>query len=175
MLKTFKKLIFHTVSILCCSVIFVYSLYHVSHVVYPISMDKITIKPEAKNMFVERLIEFFRVERKIAESIVKYSLVENVDPFLIASLFYTESKFNDKAVSPKNYKGISQIPAKWYTPYTDVNILIGIKVFKEKMRITDGDVAEAIRLYKGFPLTNLKYKREVQKVFDIYEQLTEQK
>lgn len=170
---TLKKLIFHTVSLLFSSTVFVLSLYNFVQVVHPVSVD-VTTSISKQDILINRLVDFFQMEKKIAEGIVKYSLVENIDPFLIASLFYTESRFNDKAVSPKNYKGISQVPAKWYTPYTDVNILLGIKIFKEKLKISNGDIEEAIRLYKGFPVTNLKYKREVQKVFDIYEQIINQ-
>lgn len=125
---------------------------------------------EKEDTLTHRIADFFQIEKKLAQKVVQLSLQEGLNPYLIASLFYTESNFNPDAVSPKNYKGIAQI--KWAIPYPEVNIYTGITIFKEKLKIAKGDVREAIRLYKGFYHNSAKAKKEVNRVILVMKRLS---
>lgn len=118
---------------------------------------------------IRKFAEIFQIDLYLAEKIWKYSIVEDVDPYLTAALIESESSFNPKAVSIKGYMGLMQIP--YHVPYEEANIVIGIKILKEKIRIAEKrfskkisslkDISalspeerrvliEAIRLYKGY-------------------------
>jgi soluble lytic murein transglycosylase-like protein len=68
-------------------------------------------------------------------------------PFIL-SLMHSESSFKPTAVSSKQYHGLMQIKPAIF--YEDVNVLMGARVFLEKLELTKGNVREAIVLYKGF-------------------------
>lgn len=108
----------------------------------------------------------FNIKECLATDIVKISKLENVDPLFIAALIYTESSFNEKALSPKNYYGLMQINKN--IEYRDVNILYGIKIFKEKLNITKGDFEKAIILYKGYKNMYDRGKHEARKVLSYF-------
>jgi len=62
--------------------------------------------------------------------IEKYSAEYNLDPFLVAAIIRVESKFNEKAVSPKGAKGLMQISSttgKWASKE------LGIKEYHEEL------------------------------------------
>lgn len=166
-----KKTIKGFICIFLCFFFVFVCIYNLTTIVYPVNIQA------DKNKYyhiVNRIVDFFKIDLALAESLVKHSIQEGMDPFFIASLFYTESNLRDDVVSPKGYKGISQIPAKWHTPYTDINILIGIKIFKDKLKYANGDIREAVRLYKGFPENNPKWKKVSEKFFEVYNAATSQ-
>lgn len=71
-----------------------------------------------------------------------------ISPALIVSLMDTESGFRKDAVSSKGYRGLLQTPwatAKW----PDVDILLGVRILEEKLRITNNNLPLALALYKG--------------------------
>jgi len=68
-------------------------------------------------------------------------------PFIL-SLMHSESSFKPYTVSSKQYHGLMQIKPMIF--YEDVNVLMGARVFLEKLELTKGNVREAIVLYKGF-------------------------
>lgn len=129
-----------------------------------------TIVPFSPDIVVEQesqiIASFFGIRRNLARDIYTVSKSEGVDPFLFASLVYTESNFDLKAVSSKGYKGLAQIP--YYVPpkYTKANLVVGAHIFKEKLEETKGDVYEAIRLYKGYPKHDPKGHKQVNKVLE---------
>lgn len=88
--------------------------------------------------------------------------------FLLA-LTYTESMFKKNAISSKNYKGLLQIPHNVF--YEDANILIGARIFLEKLVITKGNYRNAIILFKGWPLDDPKGRREADKVITLTSKL----
>jgi soluble lytic murein transglycosylase-like protein len=92
------------------------------------------------------------------------------DYFIIA-LMHSESGFDPKATSKKNYKGLMQIPFAIY--YEDVNVLIGARIFKEKLKITDGDFRKAITIYKGWPVNHPEGKRQADKVLMLARKIKE--
>lgn len=122
-----------------------------------------------KQKEIEILSKQFNVSKDIAEAIWKVSVMEKIDPYLVASLIQAESSFRKDAISPRNYHGLTQIPYR--LPYPEANVLVGIKILKEKIQIAEKrtgrkirsllDVTEmtpeervvlmeAIRLYKGY-------------------------
>ncbi len=71
-----------------------------------------------------------------------------ISPYLLASLCYTESTFDYKAVSYKGYVGLMQTPwasKKW----ADLDILHGARILEEKLRLSNNDLELALTLYKG--------------------------
>ena len=90
--------------------------------------------------------------------------------FIIA-LASTESGFDERAVSSKGYKGLMQIPQSVY--YPDANIIIGTRIFREKMTEARNDLLSAIMLYKGYPKGSAKGLQQAKKVIIIYKRLLE--
>jgi hypothetical protein len=89
----------------------------------------------------------------------------------ILALMYSESSFNPKAISCKNYKGLMQIPQAIY--YVDANVLIGANIFIEKLKITGGDYRKAIIIYKGWKIDHPEGKRQADKVLSLTRKLKE--
>jgi hypothetical protein len=88
--------------------------------------------------------------------------------FLIA-LAKTESNGNERAVSSKGYKGLLQIPYAVY--YPDANLLIGARIFNEKMELSKGNVKRAICLYKGYDYDTEYGRKKAEMVLFLYYKL----
>ncbi|HBB16489.1 MAG: hypothetical protein A3J94_06480 [Syntrophus sp. RIFOXYC2_FULL_54_9] len=72
----------------------------------------------------------------------------HISPELIVSLIYTESGFRKDAVSPKGYMGLMQTP--WAsTKWPDIDIMLGVRILEEKLRIAKNNLPLALALYKG--------------------------
>ena len=89
---------------------------------------------------------------ELSEAVYTAHQSTGLNPKLITSLMYTESKFNKNAVGPNNrtninYKGLMQTPTA--TSFSDVDTLHGARILKEKLEITDHDLRKALALYKG--------------------------
>ena len=102
---------------------------------------------------------------KILKAVEMASRQTDLSQEFLLSLIYSESSFKKNALSKKNYKGLLQIPQN--VPYEDANILIGARIFLEKLAITKGDYRKAIILYKGWPLNHPKGKKEADKVIKL--------
>ena len=85
-------------------------------------------------------------------------------PFLLC-LMWSESSFKPNAVSSRNYRGLMQVPYSVY--YEDANVLIGARIFVEKLKITKGDYRKALVLYKGWPLGDPKGLAQADKVINL--------
>ncbi len=71
-----------------------------------------------------------------------------ISPALVVSLMYTESGFKKNAVSSDGYMGLMQTP--WAsTKWPDVDILLGVRILEEKLRIANNNLQLALALYKG--------------------------
>lgn len=105
----------------------------------------------------------------LAESVMLGSQRAKVSPEFIVALMQTESNFKEMAVSSKGYKGLMQIPHAVYDP--DANILIGAKIFAEKMAIANNNLIKAICLYKGYQYGSEKGMRAAKEVIRIYHHL----
>lgn len=109
---------------------------------------------------------------KLVNAIGFASEQNNISPDLIIALTWTESNFNDRALSFGNggkYKGLMQIPHAVF--YTDANILIGTRILREKLNYAHGDMTKAILMYKGYPLDSSRGHEQVRKVFVLYRKL----
>lgn len=98
----------------------------------------------------EALLSLGAPERKVeqlAEALRNASRATNLSTKLLAALVYTESTFNNDAVSKRGYKGLMQIPQD--IPYPDANILVGARILEDKLRLADGDLNVALAMYKG--------------------------
>jgi soluble lytic murein transglycosylase-like protein len=82
---------------------------------------------------------------------------------------YTESTGNKYAVSCKGYKGLMQIPHNVF--YEDANLLIGARIFLEKMQQANHNMEKAVALYKGYPIESERGKQQVRKVMGLYYKL----
>jgi len=107
--------------------------------------------------------------KTLATSVVFAAQRENLEPDFLVALIFTESNFDVKAVSSKGYRGLMQIPHKIYDP--DTNILIGAKIFNEKLMMAKGDTVRAIILYKGYGDNYAKGKIQAEKVLSLYHRL----
>jgi len=87
---------------------------------------------------------------------------------LLTSLLFTESNFRLSATSPKGYRGIAQTPTASMI-YPEVDILHGAMILKDKLRITNNNMFEALSLYKGG--RNPEARRQAQQVIHIYTNL----
>ena len=85
-------------------------------------------------------------------------------PFLLC-LMWSESSFKPNAVSSRNYRGLMQVPYSVY--YEDANVLIGARIFMEKLKITKGDYRKALVLYKGWSLGDPKGLAQADKVINL--------
>ena len=94
-----------------------------------------------------------------------------LSPEFIIALMHSESGFDERAVSSKGYKGLMQIPFAVY--YQDANILIGARIFKEKMDLAKGNVVMAIILYKGYANDIVRGRMQAEKVLRLYRKLKE--
>jgi len=91
-----------------------------------------------------------------------------ISPYLLASLCYTESNFNYKAVSKRGYSGLMQTPTaskKW----ADVDILHGARILQEKLKLTNNNLEQALALYKGGK--SQAAKTQAKKTMVVYNQL----
>jgi soluble lytic murein transglycosylase-like protein len=98
--------------------------------------------------------------KEVTQAIELASEQTNLNPILLACLLQTESGFNPKAVSEKNYKGLMQTPTATFK-WADVDILHGARILEEKLKLTKGDIVLALALYKGGnnPMANRQAKQ----------------
>lgn len=118
------------------------------HIVQPV--EKIEIKQQTSQL--ENVLNSLKCPswkvKEVAKAIELASEQTKINSILLACLLQTESNFNSKAVSEKNYKGLMQTPTATFK-WADVDILHGARILEEKLRITKGDVIRALTLYKG--------------------------
>ena len=110
---------------------------------------------------------------EMAISIDMVSKKTKIPQEFIIALMYTESTGNKNAVSCKGYKGLMQIPHNVF--YEDANLLIGARIFQEKMKLSNGNMEEAICRYKGYPIGSERGKQQAQKVLSLYYRLKKEK
>ncbi len=108
---------------------------------------------------------------KILTAVAIASKQTGISQELLLSLMYSESSFNVKAVSSKNYQGLMQIPQKVH--YEDANTLIGAKILIEKLAIAKGDMKTALILYKGWKVSDSKGQQKANSVLALAKKLKE--
>jgi len=105
---------------------------------------------------------------KLATGITLASKATGLSSSLITCIMSTESSFNERAVSPKNYKGLMQTPSATFI-YSDVDILHGARILKDKLSMTNDNLYEALTLYKGGK--NSLARKQAQEVIDLYKKV----
>jgi len=103
--------------------------------------------------------------KEVAKAIELASEQTKINSILLACLLQTESGFNPKAVSEKNYRGLMQTPTATFK-WADVDILHGARILEEKLKLTRGDIVLALALYKGG--NNPVAKKQANKVIALY-------
>ena len=96
-----------------------------------------------------------------------------LNPKLITALMKTESNFKINAIGPANrthirYKGLMQTPTATLE-FSDVDILHGARILKQKLEISNNDLRTALALYKGG--NNPTAYRQADNVLAIYMKL----
>ncbi|HME45162.1 MAG TPA: hypothetical protein VKF36_18865 [Syntrophorhabdales bacterium] len=110
---------------------------------------------------------------ELATAVKGASATAGVNPILLVALMYTENEtFDYKAVSEKGYKGLMQTP--WASMrWADVDILLGAKILQEKLKLSENNLLEALRLYKGGK--NTTATRQAKRTIEVYEDLLKEK
>lgn len=117
----------------------------------------------------EKVLSLFGIKNNRVQKTIDFAAEQyNISPDFIIALISTESGFDEDAVSPKNYKGLMQIPNS--VP-SDANILIGSRIFREKMSITNNDAIKAICLYKGYKVGTARGLQQANKVISLYHKI----
>lgn len=155
---TIKSIIIITVIIILFTILINYNM-----LIFPIDPNIYNKKSISLSMFITNE---FKISYDLAQSIVKISELEGMDPFLITALILTESSFNENVVSSKGYIGLMQVDKD--LKYRDVNILYGIKILKEKLYETNGNLFKAIIYYKGYKNNEYKGAKEAEKVLSYF-------
>ena len=104
---------------------------------------------------------------EIAKAVKIASDQTNISEEFIIALVFTESSGDVHAVSCKGYNGLMQIPQKVF--YPDANVIIGSRIFLEKMKIANNNVEKAIILYKGYEIGSKRGREQAKKVLVIYD------
>lgn len=107
-------------------------------------------------------------DRKLASSYDMASRRTGLSRELLIALTYTESTFKQRAISSKNYNGLMQIPYPLWRP--DTNVLVGAYILCDKLRVTNGDLRQALSLYKGYGISE-RGLQQADKVLKLYKQL----
>lgn len=133
----------------------------------------VSIYSETENPIKKKLTYMgIQSNDRLVNAISFASEQNNISPDLIIALTWTESNFNQRALSCGNggkYKGLMQIPYAVF--YSDANILIGTRILREKINFANGDMTKALLLYKGYPLDSQRGHDQVRKVFVLYRKL----
>lgn len=134
-------------------------VFRINSLLHPISIRTANEKLE----IVDRQ---FKMDDRVKKAILLVAEIENIDPLFITSLMFTESTFHPNVISPKGYQGLMQIP--YYVPYMDINTLIGVRIFKQKLKLADGDMVKALCWYKGWKITDAEGIKQARKVIRLY-------
>jgi hypothetical protein len=110
--------------------------------------------------------------QNLANAIFIASQSTQINYRLITALMYTESSFNKTAIGPENrtkirYKGLMQTPtATWFS---DVDTLHGARILKDKLKISNNNIKNALMFYKGGKNPTAHKQAEI--VLKLYEEL----
>jgi len=108
----------------------------------------------------------------VSDVVYQKSKELNIDPLLVLSIIEIESAFNPLAVSGKGAYGLMQINYKVWKKELDIdfdrifdmayNVELGIRIFKQYLYHTKGNILQALHLYNnGFAYNNTAYKYKV--------------
>jgi soluble lytic murein transglycosylase-like protein len=109
---------------------------------------------------------------KITNSVFNQSKKSGFNPYLIMAIIFVESRFNRHAVSKAGAYGLMQVNYHvWKNQLNidfrkitqvDYNIELGLKILKNYLRETSGDILQALILYNnGYKQNNSNYNEKV--------------
>lgn len=108
--------------------------------------------------------------KEVTKAVELASSQTKLSPYLLSALMFTESNFNFKATSNKGYHGLMQTPTAT-KQWADVDVLMGARILQEKLKFANGNMLEAISLYKGG--RNTVAKTQARKVISLYRKIIE--
>ena len=162
-------MILKTISLIFLTGLILFQYHHVSHIVFPI---KTSLVSSTELTPIQKKLSYLNVPKDMwweVEKTVKFVETSQIDENLVLSIIKTESSFNKKAVSSKNYKGLMQIPYPLWTAAS--NITAGVDILKEKLALTNGNMIEALILYKGCKYERKKGLERANEVLEISKNL----
>jgi soluble lytic murein transglycosylase-like protein len=95
---------------------------------------------------------------KIVNAVYKHSFINEVDPGIIFKIIQTESTYNPNAKArTSNATGLMQIIPYWHRDKIkgrnlkniDVNVEVGVKIYKEYLNKSNGNVRKALWRYNA--------------------------
>jgi len=140
----------------------------------------VAVKIEKENVVLNEIkqdLKQLNVDRKkipeLAHAVYTAHQSTGLNPKLITALMKTESNFNLTAIGPINrtnirYKGLMQTPTATLQ-FSDVDILHGARILKQKLDFSRNDLRMALALYKGG--NNPVAYRQADQVLKVYSQL----
>ena len=104
-----------------------------------------------------------------AQAIVRASNEANIDPFVLSSLIYHESRFIPTSKSPAGACGLTQIMSK-YVPYTckqlqnneELSILTGANILRSWLDKNDNSYYKSLQCYaSGYKCKHVPYAKKI--------------
>jgi soluble lytic murein transglycosylase-like protein len=152
----------------------VYLFFAIGHQLTNISGIIIPVKQINKEFTIEKNLEYLGAPKSKVDDLTQAVKIAsdstNLKEELIVAIIKTESNFKNHAVSYKKYKGLMQTPTATFI-YSDVDVLHGARILKDKLRITNGNLLQALTLYKGG--NNSIARRYAIETLDLYKDLLE--
>lgn len=113
---------------------------------------------------IEGAVTRWGIEQELAEQIYDSAEKYDIEPDVAYGLVFTESTFNDRAVSHVGARGLTQVmprTAKWLDPSVsandlfdrDVNLELGFRYLRQMIDKYDGNVRNALLAYNRGPGT----------------------
>lgn len=112
----------------------------------------------------------------IVKAVYKHSFDQEVDPSLIFKIIQTESTYDPKAIGGPSI-GLMQVIPYWHKDKiqgrnlfnVDTNIEVGVKIFKEYLEKSNGNIRKALWRYNA-SLKKKQYAEKVLRIKDTEEQ-----
>jgi soluble lytic murein transglycosylase-like protein len=120
----------------------------------------VAVKIEKENVVLNEIkqdLEQLNADRRkipeLANAVYIAHQSTGLNPKLITALMKTESDFKPTAIGPANrtnirYKGLMQTPTATLQ-FSDVDVLHGARILKQKLDFSRNDLRMALALYKG--------------------------
>jgi len=141
-----------------------------SNLIQPVASSP--VEPDRPNL-IRASLEFLGCPghkiREIQQGIEISSSKTGIGGVLLTSLLFTESNFRSTVISNKGYRGIAQTPTASMI-YPEVDILHGAMILKDKLRLTNGNMFEALAMYKGGTKV-MEARKQAQYVVEVYNYL----
>jgi hypothetical protein len=144
-----------TFFVLCCAIVIQAKKF--DDVVQPYTINMVTQRDRSLDVYkdIERKLRQLKTPKnkipEISHAIKLASTESGIGHNWILAIMYTEApEFKYNTTSSKGYKGLMGTPGNKTTgEYPDVDTLHGIHILEEKLAETNGNMMDALTLYKG--------------------------